>query len=183
LLVTAIAVGSAQALSGGLYYLIGSTLAAALLFLLQSGLRDEPQMKATPGHSWPLVGVLFLLATVSATGLPPLPGFIGKATILAGTFNTAGFAWVWASVLLAALLTLIAYARMGSRLFWQRDGTVALGSHTLPALMLAGALLVMTVAAAPIQRFTYRAALDLLKPQLMTSAVMGAKPVRGARAP
>jgi multicomponent K+:H+ antiporter subunit D len=184
LLVTAIAVGSAQALSGGLYYLVGSTLAAALLFLLQSGVRDESQTGVTPAQSWPLVGVLFLLATVSATGLPPLPGFIGKATILAGSFNTAGFAWVWVSVLLAALITLIAYARMGSRLFWQRDdATVALGSHTLPALMLGGALLAMTVAAAPIQRFTYRAALDLLKPQLMTSAVMGAKPIRGARAP
>lgn len=183
LLVTAIAVGSAQALSGGLYYLIGSTLAAALLYLLQSGVRDELQTAATPGSSWPFVGALFLLATVSATGLPPLPGFIGKATILAGTLNTSGFAWLWASVLLAALVTLIAYARMGSRLFWKRDVTIALGAHTLPALMLAGALVAMTVAAAPNQRFTYRAALDLLKPQLMTSAVMGAKPIRGARAP
>jgi multicomponent K+:H+ antiporter subunit D len=175
LLVTAIAVGSAQALSGGLYYLIASTLAAALLFLLQGGVRDDAQTAAAPGRSWPLVGTLFLLAVVSATGLPPLPGFIGKATILAGTFNIAGFAWLWASVLLAALITLIAYARMGSRLFWKRDTTIALGSHTLPALV------AMTLAAAPVQRFTYRAALDLLKPQLMISAVMGAKPFRGGQ--
>jgi multicomponent K+:H+ antiporter subunit D len=183
-LVTAIAAGSAQALSGAMFYLVGSTLAAALLFLLRSGVREEPApSSALPATSWPFVGALFLLATVSATGLPPLPGFIGKATVLAGMLNVPGFAWLWSSVLIAALVTLIAYARIGSRLFWKRDASVALGGHTVPALLLAGALVALTVAAAPVQRFTYRAALDLLKPQLMTSAVLGATPTRGGRAP
>jgi multicomponent K+:H+ antiporter subunit D len=183
LLVTAVAVGSAKALSGAVFYLIGSTLAAALLFLLQLGIREghDHEAASTAAHAtaprtWAWVAGLFMLGAIAAVGLPPLSGFIGKAVLLAAAAADPGAIWLLIPILTASFLTLFAYARMGSRLFWKRDATVSLQFAAIPAGALAVALCAMAIFAAPLQRMTDRAAVELLAPTKMIGAVLGSMP-------
>lgn len=180
MLVTALAIGEHKAISGALFYLIGSTLATALLFLNAASLDQAGARVATDtdpgGRRWALTGALFLIGAAVMAGLPPFSGFIGKATILAASTSHAAQAWVWTAVLLASLLSILAYARMGSRLFWKRDAALVDGGSLLPTAVLAIALAGLTVFAAPLQRYTDQAAAELKRPQIMIGNVLGKIP-------
>ncbi|HLL20468.1 MAG TPA: monovalent cation/H+ antiporter subunit D [Rubrivivax sp.] len=182
-----VAVGlySALAWSAGLYYLINSTLVIAGLFLLaelvaaqrgDTGGRLEP---ASPVAQPTMLGLMMLLAAASAAGLPPLPGFIGKLMLLeAATPHTWQVA-VWTTVLAVGFLTLVGLGRAGSLLFWhvreELPGTSAGASGKLVAAttLLLAATVAMSVFAAPIQRYTSAAALQLLDRAAYARAVLG----------
>ncbi|MDZ4812259.1 MAG: monovalent cation/H+ antiporter subunit D [Pseudomonadota bacterium] len=187
MLVTALAIGELKAISGALFYLIGSTLATALLFLNaasldQAGARVAKHTDAS-GRRWASTGALFLIGGAVMAGLPPFSGFIGKATILAASTSHPAQVWVWTAVLLAGLLSILAYARMGSRLFWKRDAALVEGASLLPTGVLAIALVGLTVFAAPLQRFTDQAAAELKRPQIMIGNVLGKLPQQKLAAP
>ena len=187
MLVTAIAIGEPRALSGAMFYLIGSTLATALLYL-NAGALDETRAQIADEHDvgsrrWAWSGVLFVIGAMAMVGLPPFFGFIGKATILAGAATHAAQAWVWSAILLTGVLSLLAYARMGSRLFWKRDAAVVSGTSHWPAGVLGAALVSLTLFAAPVQRFTDQAALELMRPQIMIGNVLGKLPQQKAVVP
>ncbi len=180
MLVTAIAIGEPRALSGALFYLIGSTVATALLFLNAASL-DQAGARVTSvgeagGRQWARTGALFVIGGAAMAGVPPLSGFIGKATILAGSASHSAQVWVWTAVLLAGMLSILAYARMGSRLFWKRDAALAQGASLVPTGVLAIALVCLTIFAAPVQRFTDQAAAELKRPQIMIGNVLGKLP-------
>jgi multicomponent K+:H+ antiporter subunit D len=179
-LVTAIAIGNARALSGAMVYLIGSSIAAALLFLVSAAIRSgvSPAINGnTTSNAWQWVAGLFFLAAVTAVGLPPFSGFIGKALVLSAAAGSSYAGWIFASILLASFITLLGYVRLGVRLFWKHDATVELSGYRVPAMLLASALVALTVFAAPLQRFTDRAATQLLQPSTMSAAVLGARPL------
>ncbi len=180
MLVTAIAIGSPKALSGALFYMLGSTVATALLFLNAAAI-DAPAAQVMPGaacknRAWPVVGVLFFTGAAAAASLPPFSGFIGKTIVLVSATQHAWMTWILCAVLIAGFLTIIAFARMGSRLFWKRDAAVA-PLYLLPASLLAVALVALTLLAAPIQRFTDQAAIEMKRPQIMTGNVLGKLPL------
>ncbi len=180
MLVTALAIGEPKAISGALFYLVGSTLATALLFLNAASLDEAGARVATDtdpgGRRWAWTGALFLIGAAVMAGLPPFSGFIGKATILVASTSHAAQTWVWTVVLLAGLLSILAYARMGSRLFWKRDAALVDGVSLLPTAVLAIALVGLTVFAAPLQRYTDQAAAELKRPQIMIGNVLGKLP-------
>lgn len=181
LMITAIAIGSPMALSGALFYMLGSTIATALLFLNAAAI-DAPGAARTTGaasknNAWPVIATLFFVGAAAAAGLPPFSGFIGKTIVLVGATQHAWMTWVFYTVLMAGLLTIIAFARMGSRLFWKRDAVVA-PVYLLPASLLAAALVALTLLAAPIQRFTDQAAIEMKRPQIMTGNVLGKLPLQ-----
>ena len=127
-----------------------------------------------------LLGMMMLLAAASAAGLPPLPGFIGKLMILEAASAHAWQALVWTVVLAVSFLTLIGLARAGSILFWhvREDApacAVAGGSASLvgSTFMLLGATVAMSVFAAPIQRYTAAAAVQLADRAAYARAVLG----------
>jgi len=187
MLVTAFAIGEPKAISGALFYLIGSTLATALLFLNAANL-DQASARATAdtdsgSRRWAWTGAFFLIGAAVMAGLPPFSGFIGKATILAASTSHPAQTWLWTVVLLAALLSILAYARMGSRLFWKRDAALAPGSSFVPAGVLAIALASLTMFAAPVQRYTDQAAAELKRPQIMIGNVLGKIPQQKPVAP
>ncbi len=187
MLVTAVAIGNAKALSGALFYLIGSTIAASLLYLNASAI-DAPSSRPTEGaansnRNWAWVGTLFVIGAVTATGLPPLSGFIGKAVILAGAAQHMWPMWLMSMVLVAGLLNVIAYARLGSRLFWKRDAAIDGATHVVPTALLALAIAGLTIFAAPIQRFTDRAAIELRTPSIMRDNVLGKRPIERQTSP
>jgi multicomponent K+:H+ antiporter subunit D len=178
LLATALAIGSAKALSGALFYLIGSTLATALLFLNAAGMENSPENTPESKYlkkRWAWIGAFFLIGAVTTAGLPPFSGFIGKAVVLAGATQHVWLAWITSIVLLSGLLSIIAFARLGSQLFWKGDiSTFTPQSMTsvVTTSTLAVAILALTIFAAPIQRYTDQAAIELRQPQSTIANVL-----------
>ncbi|MCX7659293.1 monovalent cation/H+ antiporter subunit D [Caldimonas sp.] len=166
---------SSQAWSAALYYMLNSTLVTAGLFLLaelvgaQRGDAATQLVPASPVAQPTLLGLMLLLAAASTAGLPPLPGFIGKLMILEAASHHAWQAMVWSVVLGVGFLTLVGLARAGSILFWHvRDDRPAIGGSgasprlLVPTLALLAASVALSVWAAPIQRYTEAAALQLV---------------------
>ena len=113
-LITVVGTGNAAAISGGLYYLVASTLGVAALFLLvelverERDLRrseylpvlettgDEEDMEpgeeeigiAIPGML-AVLGVALVAATLVVAGMPPFPGFVGKIAMIHALLDPA----------------------------------------------------------------------------------------------
>lgn len=198
-LLTGISVGP-EGIAAALYYLPHSTFTAALLFLLTDAIKRRRPMSGDrfasdadlPRHT--LWGTLFFAAAVAVTGLPPLSGFIGKFLVLRAT---PAQPWVWAVILLGALMGVIALARAGSRLFLSTTpaspqprvhaapsfeplaAPVAASSDARDLFAIGGLLgliLALTVAAGPAVDFAQATALQLADPARYISAVLTGKP-------
>jgi multicomponent K+:H+ antiporter subunit D len=146
---TAMAAFTPQATAATLYYMIHSTLAGALLFLIT----DLVQARGSIGFTTPdrprlpgTLAALFLIAAIATAGLPPLSGFLGKLMVLQST--TGPTALVWTVILIASFLAILGLARAGSALFWAPEGDTP--AHLLPAQAIAPALLVAALALATI---------------------------------
>ncbi len=179
---------SLQGLSSALFYMVHSTLAVALLFLLAGEIAHErgalgsdllPGPPLQPGHLAPL----FFFAAIAVAGLPPASGFIAKVGILQGALEGAWAPWSWVAVFLSSLLVVVALARSGSMLFWRPTGTAVMAPpagafHGLssapagPSWFLAAALLLLIVGARPVQQFTEATAAQLLDPAGYVEAVI-----------
>jgi multicomponent K+:H+ antiporter subunit D len=170
--------------SAGLYYLLNSTLVVAGLFLLaelvgaqrgDAGGRLEP---ASAVAQPVLLGLLLLLAAASAAGLPPLPGFIGKVMLLQAAWGQGASVAVWAVVLSVGFLTLLGLARAGSILFWHvrpdLPATAAGGSPRMvvATVSLVGASVLLSLAAAPVTRYTDATARQLADRAAYARAVL-----------
>jgi multicomponent K+:H+ antiporter subunit D len=182
MLVTSAAIGNAKALSGGLFYLVGSTIASASLFLLAAGIQSSGTTTSSASSTdhratWQWTGGLFLLCAMTLTAMPPFSGFIGKAVILAGAAQHLWPTWLMSMILVSGFISLIAYVRLGSRLFFKDDASVVAQHGYLPMGLLAGLIVAMTIFAAPIQRFTDQAAIELRQPQIIEGNVLGKRPM------
>jgi multicomponent K+:H+ antiporter subunit D len=166
-LLTGLGLGTPSGVAAALYYLPHSTFAAAALFLvaelvarargasadaaayeLDASVALQPQRVAA-------VGSLFFVAALYAAGLPPGPGFVGKALLLEAARTHAAMPWIWTPVLVAGLLTLLALVRAASAVFWKPAGLPASVAPATPAarapgiefgalgLLVAGALLAL----------------------------------------
>lgn len=176
-----------EAWGAALYYMINSTLVIAALFLLaelvaaQRGAAEGRLEPASPVAQPTVLGLMLLLAAASVAGLPPLPGFIGKLMLLEAASTHAWAAGVWAVLLGVGFLTLVGLARAGSILFWhvseQRPASAAAG-HSVSLLAATGALLaasvLMSLGAAPLQRFCAAAAAQLQDRAAYAAAVLAA---------
>ena len=179
---------SPAAWSAAFFYMINSTLVIAALFLLaelvaaQRG-AAEGQLRPASAVSQPtLLGLMTLLAAASLAGLPPLPGFIGKLMLLQASVGQAWGHMVWAVLLGVGFFTLIGLARAGSILFWhvRSDLPNEASSGSSPKLVLATCSLLaasvgVSVAAAPIQRYTAAAALQLTDRSAYAEAALAAQ--------
>ncbi|NBC13426.1 MAG: hypothetical protein GVY09_08790, partial [Gammaproteobacteria bacterium] len=139
---TAFALGTRDGIAAGLYYLPHSTFAAAALFLLADVIargRGAMGDRLEPGPAVPaapLVGGVFFLVAVLISGLPPLSGFLGKWMLLQAALERPAMPWIFALVLSAGLLTIVALARTGSMLFYR----AAAGGGDASALALVSGL-------------------------------------------
>ncbi len=172
-ILAALGLFGAAAWSAGLYYLLHSTLVVAALFLLAgvvAAQRGETGAALAPGPrvAQPaLLGGLLLVGAASAAGLPPLPGFVGKLMLLQAASSHPWAVAVWAVLLGVGLLTLVALARAGSLLFWAgwidapAGGPPARPLDWAPTALLLGTGVLLSVFAAPLQRYTAATALQL----------------------
>ena len=181
MLLVAFGLFNADGIGAGLFYLPASTLAISALFVLADRITEARgvhadrlcRAPAMPGAG-PL-GVLLLLVAMALLGLPPLVGFIGKLLILRGA---QGMPWVWGVVLVASLLQLVAVARAGVRLFWAvTDEPPAANAVALwrlaPVIGLLIGVALLSVFAAPAERYARLAAEQVLAPADYIGAVLG----------
>ncbi|WP_296493871.1 monovalent cation/H+ antiporter subunit D [Rhodoferax sp.] len=193
-LLSGIALGTAG-IAAGLYYLPHSTFTAALLFLLADAIKrrrllhGDSFMPDADMARHALWGGLFFAAAVAVSGLPPLSGFVGKFLILRAA---PGQPWVWAVILLAALLAVVALARAGSQVFFNAAGVrpdtpsllpanaaaqaIASGRELMAVGGLLGLILALTGFAGPAVDFAQATAQQLAEPMRYISAVLGVKP-------
>lgn len=178
----------ADGLAAGLYYMLHSTLAMATLFLV-TDLIERQRGAAVgdaliPGPALPdpaLVGGLFLLTMVAASGLPPLSGFLGKAMLLGSAATHPWAAAIFPVVLGTSFASLIAISRAGSVLFWKTNGPVAPDAHraswkALPAALLLACIIALSIGAGPVTGYLDRAAAQATDPALYIHAVLGEQP-------
>ncbi|MDQ2075366.1 monovalent cation/H+ antiporter subunit D [Marinimicrobium sp. ABcell2] len=137
--------------SGGLYYLIHSTFITAALFLLadiisnQRGQAKDYLKPAQPLRQPRLLGSIFFIAAVSVAGLPPLSGFISKASILQASAGSSFAPALWLILLAAGLITLVSMSRAGSTIFWSHSDDSNEGTRRADKTKLGVALLLLLV--------------------------------------
>jgi multicomponent K+:H+ antiporter subunit D len=186
-LLLGLGLGSAQTIAAVLFYLVPSTLMAAALFLLADRIgAARANGDALAVGNWlgarERLAVLFFVLAVSAAGMPPLAGFLGKAQLLQGALGLPLGAHAWVAVLLSSLAMIFALGRAGSMLFWKSpvaastDGR-AVARPPLSLLLLAGTLLLLPFAAGALSAYANAAAAQLKERRGYIKAVLGKQPV------
>ncbi len=190
----AVSAGGVAGLSGGLYYLVHSTLIVSALFLLAEMIGQSRGDVKDQLHSGPLLlmpvrlGIVFLVAAVIVAGLPLSSGFLAKLMILQSTTESPYISWVWGIILVSSLFILIALSRAGSMIFWKTSHEVSAqavsptGLRWLPILGLIALSVLMVIYAAPLKRYTDATAKQLTTPSEYISAVVGKTADRAPRA-
>jgi len=123
-LLIAIGINTPQALSGGLYYMVHSTVVAGGFFLLADtlaslrGKYSDSIEKTPPFGRMIFSGSVFFAFAVAMAGMPPLSGFFGKMMILSGALEGEHVGLVYTTVLVAGLFVIIALTRTGSQIFY-----------------------------------------------------------------
>jgi multicomponent K+:H+ antiporter subunit D len=172
--------------AAALYYLVQSTFVAAALFLVADryaarrgavgdAFRPGPRLHA------PWLALAFLLAAASAAGLPPFAGFLSKLMLLSAVRESAQMAAVWGVLLVAGFVVLLALAKNGGRLIWERSPAhpaevghpVGWRRAAAVALLVSPALL-LALFARPVADYAARAAAQLHDPQAYIADVLGA---------
>jgi len=190
-LLIGIGLNTEQALSASLYYLIHSTLIGAALFMLADlialnrGSYADRLRVAPPMANAILLGSVFIFAAIAITGMPPLSGFFGKVLILNSALGHPLQVWVFSAVLLASLLMMIAMARSGSTLFYQKSNDTHNDGTTLnptAAVVVMGLLLLspaLVITAGPVTELTAQIAEQFSNSESYINAVLTQTAVTG----
>jgi multicomponent K+:H+ antiporter subunit D len=183
-----IAVGffSPSSTAAALYYLIHSTLACAMLFLVADLVREGRRGggdKITAGPAMPqsgLISALYFAGAIGMAGLPPLSGFIGKLLILKSIYVHEAGAAAWGVILMTSLMFVVGFARAGIMVFWQTAPAAEqdVNEVTQPALPfvavfgLLALIAITTVLAGPITTFLDATSRDLFNPSAYVGTVL-----------
>jgi multicomponent Na+:H+ antiporter subunit D len=120
-----LAVSSAPALEGAVFYLMHDMVAKALLFILGgliiqiSGTSNLQEMGGLI-RRYPLIGWLFFITALGIAGIPPLSGFTGKLLIIQGGLQAEWF-WLSGVSLASSLIVLYSLVRVFMSAFWGEE--------------------------------------------------------------
>jgi len=187
-LVSALSVFTPESTAAALYYLPHSTFAAAALFLVVDQITrrrgdygDALSPSPVFARSGPL-SALFFLTAIAVVGLPPLSGFPGKLLILDAVRGAPGGWWIWGFILGTTVISLLAFARAGSVLFWKSAATpgeikaAAVPAPVASALVATGLLAVLaglTLAGGPVSAYLNATGQQIYEPGAYGGAVLG----------
>jgi multicomponent K+:H+ antiporter subunit D len=177
----AISAFTPAASAAAIYYMIHSTLAGAVLFLVADLVLHRRAHDALTEALPPIAGAgpisgLFMASAIASAGMPPLSGFIGKLLVMDALRDSA--ALVWSAILVSSLIAIIGFSRAGSTLFWKAHASAPLDPPAAPAqpqafvaifALLAG-LVAMTVLAGPIMGWLEDTAAQLHDPAAYIAA-------------
>lgn len=123
MVMVAIALFTPAGIAAALYYMVHSTLAAAILFLVvdltRAGRKDLALTAQPPIAGAALTAGLFFVGAIAMAGLPPLSGFIGKLLVLDASFTSDIAPWVWGTILISSLISVVGFGRAGSVVYWK----------------------------------------------------------------
>lgn len=176
--------------AAALYYLIQSSCVTAALFLLADRIAQcrgtaADAFQPGPRPQAPWLAISFFLTAAGTAGLPPFAGFIGKLMLLQAVRDSGQAATIWAVLLAAGLVVMVALAKNGGRLFWERgaaqpaaiDQPAGWRRATAVAVLVAPVLL-LALAADPISGYATRTAAQLHDPQAYVVAILGTEPLK-----
>jgi multicomponent Na+:H+ antiporter subunit D len=183
------------AIAGALFFTLHVIMAKSALFLtsgLVHRLTGHNELKKLGGlyRSHPGLAILFLLPALSLAGIPPLPGFWAKLTLVKAGLEEGSYAIV-AAALGVSLLTLFSMTKIWAEAFWKaspetvgevsghRWSHLSTGSRFLlyaPIVLLAGLTVLIGLAAEPLIKLSMEAAGQLLNPSGYIEAVLGKTP-------
>jgi multicomponent K+:H+ antiporter subunit D len=192
-LLIAVALFTPQGTVAALYYMVHSTLAGAMLFLVADMIRRgrSGDDRLIPGPSMAqngLVASLFFVAAIGMAGLPPLSGFVGKLLVLDAAWATGPVTAVFASVLVGSLVAVVGFARAGSVIFWNTASDAKAGDG-VPSLAvvatggLAALVVGWTVFAGPATTFLAATADQLFDTTATIAATLPAEAIIGGETP
>ncbi len=121
-----IALGSAQGLSGAIFYAVHHILVQTALFLVvglierQAGTSSLRRLGSL-AYTAPIIAILYFIPAINLGGIPPFSGFLGKIILLEAGANEGGWlAWVLIGGAVAtSLLTLYVMVLVWSKGFWR----------------------------------------------------------------
>lgn len=121
-----VSLGSAQGLSGAIFYAIHHILVQTTLFLVvglverQAGSSSLRRLGSLAYLS-PLLAILYFIPAINLGGIPPFSGFLGKVILLqAGAEEGSWMAWILiAGAVITSLLTLYTMVLVWSKAFWR----------------------------------------------------------------
>ncbi|HYG42853.1 MAG TPA: monovalent cation/H+ antiporter subunit D [Bordetella sp.] len=135
------------------------------------------------------LGLAFVCCALLVTGLPPLSGFVAKFSLLSAAVSAANAsaqpadAWILvAAVLVSGLAGIVAFGRVGIRIFWSADerSTPRLRiSEAGPVAVLILLCVGLAAGAGPVSAYLDEAARTLDQPALYIDAVLSANTMRG----
>ncbi len=186
MVMVAISLFTPVSIAAALYYMVHSTLAGAVLFLIvdlvRSGRGNVQLIPAPPVAGAALTAALFFVGAIAMAGLPPLSGFIGKLLILNASFDNGAAVWVWAVVLIASLVSIVGFSRAGSIVFWKAQSVARPEDEALPdrpatlSYVAVGGLVALliahTVFAGQVHRYTTAISAQLFAPDAYFSTVL-----------
>ncbi|STC68879.1 Na+/H+ antiporter subunit D [Corynebacterium pilosum] len=121
-----IALGSAQGLSGAIFYAVHHILVQTSLFLVvglierQAGTSSLRRLGSLM-YTAPVIAVLYFIPAINLGGIPPFSGFLGKILLLeAGANEGSWLSWVLiGGAVVTSLLTLYVMVLVWSKGFWR----------------------------------------------------------------
>lgn len=143
-LLAALLAGGERGVAGATFYLVTyvPTLLTAfgVLSLLSGHDRDADDLEDYRGLYWrrPWPAAILTLAVLSLIGIPLTAGFMGKFYVLLAGVGSARW-WLVGSLVASSAIGLYYYLRIVVTMFLEEDATS--GKHDLPAVPLAGSLL------------------------------------------
>ncbi|PCH72620.1 MAG: monovalent cation/H+ antiporter subunit D [Rhodobacteraceae bacterium] len=183
-LLIAISLFTQVATGAALYYVIHSTFATGLMFLIadlicqrRGGLIDATPPMPQNG----LIASLFFAGAIALAGMPPLSGFIGKLLVMDAARDAPQAPLIWGVILIASLIAMVGFARAGSMIFWKsyefapEDAPTPAPTRALPfvaVFALLGALVALSVFSGPVSTYTEATAAQLFDPSAYIDAVL-----------
>jgi len=195
-IVAGLALGDTAGLAGAVGYVLHAMLTISALYMLAglieaaTGQADTRLMGGLYAANSTL-SVLFFILVLAVAGVPPFLGFWPKLLLVEGGFARwlSGDGWglaLWVTVLVNALLTLIAGARLWAHIFWRagHEGAASevpnpdlkpLGRRTRwlgqsPTALLVLIVLLLGLLPEPLLAFARAGALGLLDPAAYLAA-------------
>jgi len=189
-LLVGLALGTGEALSGTLYYLVHSTLVTGGMFLVADLIaRGRRQGAAIVVGERPpragLLALLFLIGGVALVGMPPLSGLVGKVMILLAAQESPWMPWLWAAILTSSLFVLVRLSRTGITLLWSgepRPGASPAASALIaPAALLLAMSPLMVAFGGWLTGYTEAAAAQVIDGRGYIEAVLNQRPASPLR--
>jgi len=188
-LLIAIAGFRPETTAAAIYYMLHSTFAAALLFLVVDLVRERRGAMAGAIQPGPrmaqhgLIAALFFGAAIASAGMPPLSGFIGKLLVLDAVRDMQEVWLIWAVILATSLVAILGFAQAGSMVFWKlapmTDDAPQEAPAPQPALPIVavcamlGTVIALSVFAGPMMGYVEATATQLHAPDGYIAAVLG----------